>query len=320
MKFKAFGCGGCGIDIVNRYNVEGIFRDSFDLLGLDTSEANVDDVTNIKVEFVPGAIGSGSDQSKNVGRYGSFLQKILTQYEPGNINLLVYSASGGTGSSMGPILHRALLEKDIPVISIVIGDSSTITEATNTVSALLNLNSHTETNSPVIFSYFENTIDNTHGAVNSAVIGFIDSLRIMLGGENKRIDQTDIYHLFFYNKVVKASPVLSRLEIISGEEAEFYNSNAVAAISLYDHEDNIRQVFPQLLYRKAGIFGDEYKSSGYDSLHAVLDHGDSIKVLKDMLSNQRRKNAEVNNQYQLVSELPVAEKQATSSGFIKFDI
>lgn len=320
MKFKLFGCGGCGINITSRYQRDGLFRDSFEALGLDTSDANIDGLTNLSVELVPGATGSGSDQSKNVDRYEAFLHKVITQYEVGTVNILVYSASGGSGSSMGPTLHRMLLERDIPVISIIVGDNTTITEATNTVGTLLNLNKHTETGKPVVFSFYENTRENTHGKVNSDIVTFIDTLRIMLGNENRRIDQTDIYHLFFYNRVVKAAPVLSCLEVISGDEAEVYDRNAVAAISLYDQEDSISQVFPQLLYRKAGIFGDRYKDPGYTSLHAVLDHGDSVENLKKMLADQRRKNAEVNDRYRVTEGLPKVDHVSTSSGFIKFDI
>lgn len=320
MKFKVFGCGGCGINVVNRYSMEGFFRDQIGLLGLDTSDANTSDISNLKIELVPGAVGSGSDQSKNAERYGPFLQKIITQYEPGSVNILVYSASGGSGSSMGPTLHRMLLERQLPVISVVVGDMSTITEATNTVGTLLNLNMHTETNNPVIFSYFENNNTNTHGKINSDIIGFIDSLRLMLGPDNKRVDQTDIYHLFFYNRVVKAAPVLSCLDIVSGEEAEVYSRKAVGAISLYDKEDNITQVFSQLLYRKAGIFGETHAGHGYSSLHAVLDHGDSVSILKTMLANQRRKNAEINDLYQNTGDIPRVDKISSSGTFVKFDI
>lgn len=320
MKFKLFGLGGCGINIVGRYTQEGHYRRDIEALGLDTSDANIKDSVGLKVERVPGVSGSGSVQDKHADRYTSFLQKIITQYEPGDITVLVYSASGGSGSSMGTALHRLLLERHLPVISVVIGDRSTITEATNSVRCLLNLNDHTETGNPVIFSYYENTVHDTHGKINADAVGFIDSIRLMLGDDNIRVDRTDVYHLFFYNRVVKAAPVLSSLSIISGDEAQRYEGKAVAAISLHDQEDNITQVFPQLLYRKAGIFGPTHNVSGYDSLHAVLDHGDSLKRLQTMLAEQRRTNAEVNDHYQNV-ENRVADAPVPPVGnFRNYDI
>lgn len=321
MKFTLIGCGGTGINIIKKYAKKGIFKSDFDLLGLDTSDANILNLPpEVKIEMVPGTNGSGSDPSKNAEKYPEFLKRVLTQYDIGDVVLLCYSGSGGTGSSMGPILHRMLIDKKVPTISVVIGDMSYINEATNTVSCFLNLNVHTETGHPVIYTYYENTPTNNHGDINDDICMFTDSIRVLLSNDNERIDRADIQHLFFYNDVVKAAPVISRLEILSEEGIKNYTRNAVAAISLFNNEDNIRQVLPQLLYRKAGIFGESFKDAGYESLHVVLDHGDSLEELKGMLNRQRKVNAETNHKYQVEKDESLPEVGNTGAGHVKFDI
>ena len=320
MSIKIFGCGGTGLNILKHYLQKGAFKNDFEYIGMDTSDRNLFEDERLVIELVPNAHGSGGDVGFNSDKYPAFINKVLTQHGHGDLNIIVYSGSGGTGPSMGPTLHRALLEKEANVISMIIGDMSNINGATNTVRALLNLNDHTETGHPVIYSYRENGKGKTEGQVNDDVCAVIDVLRVLLSTENQRIDAMDIHHLFFYNNVVKATPILSCLEIIANDNAESYDKNAVAAISLFDNEDNVRSTFPNLLYNKAGIFAPRFSNPQFREIHAVLDHGDSVIALKEMLEKQRRVNAEINDKYQSTSDLqtpPVTERKGS---FTKYDI
>lgn len=319
MTIKIFGCGGTGLNILKRYMNQGSFKNDFEYIGMDTSDRNVFEDDRLVLELVPNAHGSGGDVSFNSDKYPAFINKVLTQHGAGDLNILVYSGSGGTGPSMGPSLHRALLEKEIPVLSVVVGDMSNINGATNTVRALLNLNDHTETGHPVIYSYRENGKGKTEGQVNDDVCAVIDVLRVLLSTENQRIDSMDIHHLFFYNKVVKATPILSCLEIVANDGADTYDKNPVAALSLFDNEDNVRTCFKNLLYSKAGIFAPRFSNPSFNTLHAVLDHGDSIRGLQEMLERQRSVNAEVNDKFQTSSEVKLTGGQKKGS-FTNYDI
>lgn len=322
MTIKLYGVGGCGMNNLKRYAENGAFRNDFEFIGLDTSDRNLFQNDRVVFELLPDAHGSGSDVGKYAEAYPAFLKKVLSQHKTGDINILVYSGGGGTGPSMGPSLHRALLEEDCPTISIIIGDMSNINSATNTVRALLNLNEYVnETNKPVIFAYYENGKGKTEGQINADVSSFIDVLNVLLSDENQRIDRTDIHHFFFYNKVVKATPILSCIEVICNDDTQNYSKNGVAAISLFDNEDNIRQHFSNLLYAKAGIFAERFANPSFRSIHAVLDHGDAVHDLKAMLENQRSINAKINDMYQTKCDNVTPKVDVISSGgtFKKFD-
>lgn len=322
MAIKIFGCGGCGISIASRYAKTGYFAGDVEIIGLDTSDANVNKDPGFKVEFVPGAHGSGSDQSLNADKYEPFLKRVLAQSGKGDINIIVYSGGGGTGSSMGPTLHQMLASEEINTLSIVVGDKASINEATNTVRALINLTRYASDGYPIAYSYFDNGAGKTHGDVNTEVCSFIDIVKLVFDHSNHFIDRADIKHFFFYNKVVKATPVLSCLEFVREADADTYTRNVVAAISLYATQDGITQTFQQLLYRKAGVIADDLLEvfAGSLPIHAVLDHGNSVEEVKSMLDVQRKRNTEVNDMYTTETVIPEIDSPGAKKGFVKFDI
>lgn len=320
MKYNIIGLGGCGINNLKRYLANGYFTQDFNMLGLDTSDRNIFDTDKVIFERVPGTQGSGSDQSLNADKYPDFLKRIISQYEIEGLVILLYSGSGGTGSSMGPTLHEMLVERGVKVVSVVVGDMADVNRGTNTVRTLLNLNAITELGYPALYAYYQNG-KVPQGSIDEDISGFIDTARVVLSDENARIDTMDIHNFFFYNSVVKATPVLSRIEFVSDKNLPEYKKNAVAALSLFDNEDNIMTVVDNLLYSKEGIFKPEFKNTQYASITAILDHGDSLRQLENLLSEQRVHNAETNDRFQSTSET-VATKLPKSEGrgFKNFDI
>lgn len=320
MKLNLIGCGGAGINNIRRYTQNGVFHKDFSILGLDTSDGNLTADLAFQIERVPNTNGSGSDPAKNADKYPDFLKRIISQYEIEGLAILVYSGSGGTGSAMGPILHEMLTSRGVMVISVVIGDMSNINGGTNTVSSMLNLNDVTEQGFPAIYAYFQNG-KTTQGELNTEISNYIDTARVVLSDENQRIDTADIHHFFFYNKVVKATPILSELSFVTSDQVSEYTKNVVAAISLFDNEDNIAPAFDKMLYAKEGIFKTGFQNSKYPSIHAVLDHGDSLKGLESMLAEQRVVNAETNDRFQ-TNSTGLRDRGITrgKGGFVKHDI
>lgn len=320
MKFNLIGMGGAGINNIQRYLENGHFANDFSILALDTSDRNFFEHDKVIFERVPGTVGSGSDQALNADKYPDFLKRIITQYEVDGIVVLVYSGSGGTGSSMGPTLHSMLVERDIPTISIVIGDLTDVNRGSNTVRTLLNLVDITEEQEkPALYAYYQNG-KVPQGEIDGNVTSFIDIARVVFSVENGRIDAMDIKNLFFYNRVVKATPILSCLEFVTDKDVGDYKKNPVAALSLYDNADNIMPAFENMLYSKEGIFKKEYQNSRFAAIHAVLDHGDSLKGLESMLAAQRVHNSEVNANYQSTVNFKDKLEPTTGKGFKRYDI
>lgn len=296
--FNIYAVGGAAIKILNRYLKENKHGKHVDkLVGFDSSDA--DNVTDglYPLERLEGASGSGGFRHTHKEKWGDFSRAMLAKYEPNKVNIVIFSTGGGTGASLGPWIVRRMLERKIPVLAIVVGDSSSFNEQSNTIETLGSLyNQTTLVNAPVIFSYLENTAETTHGEVNASAVARIDNAIMMFNLENDSIDEQDVKNFFYYTDVVNADPIMSQLTFLTDDDVPKYKSKPVAAISLFSDPDNVRSPFQNILYRKAGVFGQSFHGIN-TGVHAVLDHGDTLESLKKMINEKQVKTDELAGQF-----------------------
>lgn len=295
--FNIYAVGGTGINIVNRFLVEGKHKGFVDqIVGIDTSAANPVEEGLYPLERLEGAEGSGGNKKAHSDKFPDFSKQLLAKYEPNKLNIVIFSTGGGTGAGLGPYLVRNMLQKKIPVLAIVVGDTSTINEQNNTVSTLGSLFNQTKLGSSVLFSYLENTAERSQGQVNQAAVGRLDNAIMFFNLMNERIDYADILNFFYYNHIVDADPILTQLTFLTDTDLAGYNRKAVAAISLYSGIDDIKVPFENMLYRKAGIFGEKFHGMT-TAVHAVLDHGNTIESLKEMIAEKEKKTNQLSGEF-----------------------
>ncbi|MGL4614396.1 MAG: hypothetical protein ACRCVV_10960 [Shewanella sp.] len=301
--FNIYGAGGAGINILNQLLKESKSQQFIkQVVGLDTSDANPAIDGLFEIERLGDTRGSGSDKSANISRYPDFVKQVLAKHQPNSINIVVFSASGGSGSGIGPFLVRAMLERDIPVLSVVIGDTTSIKEFDNTISTLRSLNAQTKLGCPVLFAYRENQLGRTQGEVNRNVLEVINNAVMMFNLQNERIDYADVKNFFFFTNVVKADPILTQVSFCNDENVKDYKRTPVACISLFNDIDQIKAPFDNLLYRKAGLFGPETEGL-INAAHALLDHGSTLNELEVMMKQQETKQAELSGKYKVQKDL-----------------
>lgn len=295
--FNIYAVGGTGINIINRFLKDNRNGRSVDtVVGFDTSSANPVSDGLFTVERVPGAEGSGGNKQAHTDKYPDFAKQMLAKYTPNKINIVVFSTSGGTGAALGPYIVRNLLERKIPVLAIVIGDRSSFKEHENTVGTLGSLYNQTKLGHSVLFSYLENKPTVTQGEINAQASARIDNSIMLFSLENERIDYADVFNFFFYTDIVDADPVLTQLSFLTDDDVGKYESKPVAALSLYSDADQIKSPFENLLYRKAGIYGETYHGVTHTT-HAVLDHGDTLESLKEMINAKAVKADQLAGQF-----------------------
>lgn len=321
MKYRIYGCGGCGINNLKLYMSTGHFKGKFDVVGLDTSGANPVDENLFPVIKVPGLEGSGGKQSEHWQEYDAFVQRVLATHEPGDVNIIINSLSGGSGGGIANKIHLELLKREIPVVSVVVGDMSSYLESINVVNSLLRLNKHTtETDLPVVFAYFSNSdAGATQTEVNKQITKFIDIFSVVFSADNTRIDYADIKNFFMFNQVinsVKISPVMTELRLLDQDGIASYEKNAVACLSIYSSEELIKQELDRVIYRKAGL-NDQLTQANYLSLHAVLDHGDSMATIKEMLEKQKKSNNSIAGEFESKDDF-ASLKKTSSNGCDEF--
>lgn len=291
--FNIYSIGGAGINVMNLYLEEGKNGEFIDkIIAVDTSEANPITSGLFHLERIEGAEGSGGDKKAHRDKYPDFTKQLLSKFPPNKLNIVVFSLSGGTGAGLGPYLARWMLERKIPVLLVCIGDTTTVNEQNNTISTLGSLYNQTKLGNSVLFGYNENTPNVTQGEVNKRTVAYIDNAIMMLNLNNERIDYADIKNLFYYTDLVDADPILTQLTFMDESGIPEYKSTPVAAISLYSNINEISSPFENMLYRKAGIFGNSYKGNR-TQVHAVLDHGDTLENIKGMIAKREAKTNEL---------------------------
>lgn len=297
--FNIYGLGGCGINVLNLF-VQESKQSRFvnKIVGVDLSSANPVTDGVFEVERMEGTEGSGGNKATHAAKAADFVKQVLAKHQPAKLNILVYAAAGGSGAALGPYMVRAMISKGIPVLSMVIGDTTSIKEMENTVSTLRSLAAQANLlKAPVLFSYRENNNEFSQGAVNRTVVQTIDNALTMLNLANERIDYADVKNFFYFSNVTNADPILAQMSFKDESNLNTYDRIPVAALSLYNNIDEIKAPFADLLYRKAGIFGKE--SQGYgNALHAILDHGTTINAIEKMMEEQETKQATLAGRYQ----------------------
>jgi hypothetical protein len=295
--FKIYAVGGTGINVANRYLKDGR-NGKFvtDIVGFDTSEANPRTDNLFVLERVEGAEGSGGDKKAHLEKYPDFAKQMLSKHAPDKINIVIFSTGGGTGAGLGPYLVREMLKRKIPVLSIVIGDTSSFNEQCNTVGTLKSLYNQTRLGHSVLFSYMENKPEITQGEVNATAVARIDNAIMMFNLTNERIDYADVVNFFYYNSIVDADPVLTQLTFLGENDLNKYDRKPVAALSLYGDGDSIKVPFENMLYRKGGVYGESFAGVNV-ATHAVLDHGNTLKSLEEMDTKREAKSNELSGQF-----------------------
>ena len=295
--FNIYAFGGTGTNILNGYLTQGKNHKFIDqIVGVDTSEANPVEDGLFPVVRLEGAEGSGGNRKAHSAKFDDFAKQIFAKHPANKLNILVYSLAGGTGSSIGPYALRQLLQKKIPTLVICVGDISTMNEQNNTVDTLGSMFNQTKLGVPVIFSYLENGKDVSQGEVNRRAVSLIDNAIKLFNLKNERVDYADVKNFFFFTDVVKADPIMSQLTFLGEGDIQNYKRKPVAAISLYNNIDDISVPFDNMLYRKSGLFGDEFKG-GADTIHAVLDHGSTLQSLKEFIAERDSKTNELAGQF-----------------------
>jgi hypothetical protein len=205
------------------------------------------------------------------------IRKVLLQHKPAAMNIVVASASGGSGSVIGPLLLKELLEQGCPAIILMIGSSESSITATNTLNTLKSLEAiGGSLDKPVVMTYQHNGEDATRTEVDERVIGTIDTLAVMCSSNNGALDSRDIHNWLFYNHSTAVPAQLSLLEVFRTRDGA---SKVVAPISVASLLKDVDSPEPRFMaeYSCAG-YPKEPLPGSLEEVHYVISV-DAIKQL-----------------------------------------
>lgn len=235
-----YGAGGAGIKIASLLaNRDGEKEQGFAVIStffLDTSDSDLPDkIQDDHVYLIDGLDGSGKDRKANYKIISERSNEMLHRFKPGDVNIVVHSGSGGSGSVIGPVLVSELLKRNAPTIVIVIGSSDSRIEAKNTIDTFKSYEGIAKLrDQPVSMFYCENSIETPRGEVDQKVRAMLMMLTMIFSGDNRGLDSTDIKNFLDYTKLTSYKPALSGLRLFSKNIELGREQSVISLLSLTD--------------------------------------------------------------------------------------
>lgn len=239
-KIIAHFCGGAGInlsqEVVDPISSLGTGFSDIVFNYLDTSRANYDKLKNPKGELflvqnknygektMHGAGGERRNKLKEIAdNIPDYLNsRKYMKKEPDEYHMVVFSGSGGSGNTISALLCKDLLTRSIPVFCVIVGDSSNVMYAINTLNTLATLNKFAlDLNKPLSVIYYNNSNFYTDGlgaaqkAVNKQMFVTLSAMSLFLSGKNDDLDNQDIINFIDQSnyKTVEVKPGLYGLHV-----------------------------------------------------------------------------------------------------------
>lgn len=242
-----YGAGGGGINLVRNLELNqprSIGEAQLSLTYVDTSLSNMRNVELEQTFVLEGVDGSGKDRKRNVEQIAREVPRVLNRFPAKDLNVVVFTGAGGTGSVAGPLLIRELLKQGKMVIGIMVGSlNESIRSAGNTFETFQTHEKTVKlTGSNVILAYLDNEKDGGRRAVNSKIGFLLASLAILGSRQNHGLDTADLEHWLQYHKVSTAQPQMSLLHVTT-DETELRDQDILSLAALYVSEEKQPDLF-----------------------------------------------------------------------------
>lgn len=204
---------------------------------IDTSRSNFPADFNAEFYQIEGdgenkIDGSGKVRDTNYPAVAKAMPDILHRHKPEDINVVMHSASGGSGSVIGPVLVSELLAQSKAVVVIMIGSTTCEQEIRNTIKTIYSYQGISQSRGrPVVATYLENSETSTMSQNDSLARISVLLLASVWSGQNQGLDSKDLDNFLNYDRVSKYPAALTGLKIYSGKEhAKVEKGQAVSSV------------------------------------------------------------------------------------------
>lgn len=272
MKVIVHGCGGAGVNITAQ-EVEGL-KENAEVFGavetryIDTATADINEY-----DFIPDddkfIIRSGK-LNKTVDGAGGVreaLDKFITEavknyvdnidMNTGDIHIVISSASGGSGSLIAPRLIHNLKTLKLPVIYIMVTDTSSVMYCDNSLKTA----KHIElAGNKYGYSIPTIMIDNKEAldVVNARVGLQVEQLAILCNGNHKSLDTTDMT-MFASNAYDKDATGLVSISIHTNDSISKISDSFISTLRILTDDRLFKldtNVLPKVRQYKQGYPND----------------------------------------------------------------
>ncbi len=219
---KIYAAGGFGFNICNELtqfeNKKNDGCAEISICYVDTSRSNLIGKTfkEENLYIFDGIDGSGKKRDQNYELLAESANDILHKHKPSDINIVVHSASGGSGAILSPIIVSELLKRGHVVIPVIVGSNASRIEVENTIKTLKSYEIIAKKNqAPVVACYRENSKETPRNKVDNEITTFLILLGVLFSGQNRELDKADLNNFINYHRVTDFQPKLSYLDFWS---------------------------------------------------------------------------------------------------------
>lgn len=222
---RIYACGGAGINIARHFEKyrnnpsEGFA--SIEVTYVDTSDSNLrrSNVQSKDVYLIDGLDGSGKVRSENAQRISERVLAILQNHRPADLNVVVGSAAGGSGSVIGPMLASQLLVDKAPVVVFLVGSTDSKIEIGNTLKTIKSYAGVSQSRQAALVAYYlANTLSRTRDVVDHEIHSAISMMAVLFSRQNDELDSSDLGKFLRFDQVTSFPPQLAALCLASPQD------------------------------------------------------------------------------------------------------
>lgn len=216
---KVYLCGGTGINVAahikkmleEQATITNIAK--VEIVLVDTSDSNLSSVNNGDAVYLFKDKDGGGKKRRAVYEFASPKAfEILEKFPAGDLNIVVSSLGGASGSVIAPCLMRELIKQKKLVMAVGITSTDSLIEIENTVASLASYELLSEKqDSAVVLAPFHNDNAANHGIVNDLVANLIMMLAVLGSRQNAGLDTADLTNWLHFDRVSNVGPRLMGL-------------------------------------------------------------------------------------------------------------
>lgn len=316
-KVTLYCCGGGGTNIGGHFaNSEKGSPSAADITTafFDTSRSNMNShISEDQCYFLKGADGSGKQRSANYQEILEAVPEFVSKHKPGDVNIVVFTASGGTGSVAGPVLIDLLLERKLNVVALIIGSEESSAAITNTFNTLTGLEANARNrgvNLPM--AYVHHSAERKRSDVDSEAYGMIGAISVAASRQNEEFDTKDMEMWINHTTFSKVEPGLNRLFMYSEPtEIDKHEDGILSLIGILKNPDRPKP----LRFVPAAWYG-------YNDLTAISENVKDIflvltkRTLPELVAQFRKLKAEVDEQHVILEKVTDSFASANSGATV----
>lgn len=216
IKTKIFACGGFGMNILSGFMKTEVATGfgHISVAYVDTSGSNVPLGINPETLYLfKNMDGGGKKRKLTYEAILPMIPDVLEKFPAEDFNIVLHSASGASGSTVGPAMVNELLRAGKHVIVVQIGTTASKIEVDNTIGTIRSYaNMASIIGRPVVSYYRENNEKTTRAEVDSQVQSALSMLALLFSSENEGLDTADLKNLLDYHNVTGFKPELSTFD------------------------------------------------------------------------------------------------------------